>query len=81
MIPHVSLKFYRKNGKVTIYPYSTRINRLYHRLRHELFASVDVKVRYGKKECNLGDVCEFYNDGRYDNRQEAVKALRQFLEV
>lgn len=39
-----------------------------------------LKVSYGKRECNLGCVCTFYNDGFYENSTDLWQALCSFIE-
>jgi len=41
---------------------------------------VYLRVSYGKMECNLGCICNFYNDGEYDTQQDLVEALEAFTE-
>lgn len=41
---------------------------------------VYLRVSYGKQECNFGCVCNFYNDGYYETRQELMGALDAFTE-
>lgn len=41
---------------------------------------VYLKVNYGKRECNLGCICNFYNDGFYDNPDDLWQALCAFVE-
>lgn len=39
-----------------------------------------IKVSYGKKLCVFGCLCEFYNDGYYDNKEELLQTFRYFEE-
>jgi len=39
-----------------------------------------LRVSYGKRECNLGCLCSFYNDGEYETKQDLMKALEAFTE-
>ncbi len=41
---------------------------------------VYLRVSYGKRECNLGCICNFYNDGEYDTLQDLMEALEAFTE-
>lgn len=37
-----------------------------------------LRVSYGRTKCNMGCVCNFYNDGWYDNKEELMFALDNF---
>ncbi len=39
-----------------------------------------LKVSYGKKMCNYGCLCDFYNDGFYDNKEELLDVFKYFDE-
>lgn len=39
-----------------------------------------LKVSYGKQECNLGCVCNFYNDGYYTTPTDLWQAFCSFVE-
>ena len=78
--PRVKLTLWSKNGKVVYYPYSIRMNRLYARARHGLYARIDIKVQYGIAKDNFGNNTMFENSGTYENPKEAVEALRAFLQ-
>ena len=78
--PRVKLTLWSKNGKVVYYPYSIRMNRLYARARHGLYARIDIKVQYGIAKDNFGNNTMFENSGTYENPKEAVSALQAFLE-
>lgn len=39
---------------------------------------VYLRVSYGKQECNVGCVCNFYNDGEYETKQELFEAFAAF---
>lgn len=41
---------------------------------------VYLRVSYGKSECNLGCICNFYNDGEYEAPQDLMTALEAFTE-
>ncbi len=37
-----------------------------------------IKVSYGKRMCANNCLCEFYNDGSYETKQELVEAFNYF---
>lgn len=39
---------------------------------------VYLRVSYGKQECNQRCVCNFYNDGWYNSKEELMSALNAF---
>lgn len=39
-----------------------------------------IKVSYGKKICVDGYLCEFYNDGYYDNKEDLLEVFKVFNE-
>ncbi len=41
---------------------------------------VYLRVSYGKQECNLGCICNFYNDGGYETKRELLEAIAAFTE-
>jgi len=41
---------------------------------------VYLRVSYGRKECNLGCICNFYNDGEYKTKKDLLFALSAFTE-
>jgi len=41
---------------------------------------VYLRVSYGRRECNLGCVCNFYNDGEYKTKGDLLFALYAFAE-
>jgi len=40
--------------------------------------SVYLRVSYGKKECNFGCLCTFYNDGWYENEKDLLAVFIAF---
>ena len=56
--------------------------RFYNRIRtinwQDSHLKVYLRVSYGKQECNLGCVCNFYNDGWYNSKTELMFALDAF---
>lgn len=71
-----------KDGK-TIDRCQTHSNRrFYNRIRTINWQNnplkVYLRVSYGRTECNMGCVCNFYNDGWYENRKELMFALEAF---
>lgn len=41
---------------------------------------VCLRVNYGKRECNFGCICNFYNDGEYETPKDLMTALEAFTE-
>lgn len=41
---------------------------------------VYLRISYGRKECNRGCICSFYNDGEYETKQELLEAFTVFTE-
>lgn len=41
---------------------------------------VYLRINYGKKICNLGCLCSFYNDGEYETKQDLLEAFTAFTE-
>ena len=80
IFPRVKLTVWLKNGKVVYYPYSVRMNRLYARVRHGLYARINIKVQYGIDKNVYGKEEMFENSGTYENPKEAVEALKAFLQ-
>lgn len=74
------LKFWLENGKMTKKVYRVGGRRFSSSVVPSSFKKSYVKVSYGKKECNFGCICEFYNDGEYANKVDLLKAIRDFLE-
>jgi len=78
--PRAMLTIWDLKGKMRQIYYTTRFNRLYHRIRHGSWAKIYIKVEYGKQEDVFGKKIMFYNDGTYEKRKEALQALHAFLE-
>lgn len=77
------LKSFHTNG--TIEKYRTKsfrrfLNYIRTIIKQNLPFKTYLKVSYGKKECNLGCVCTFYNDGFYENSTDLWQALCSFIE-
>lgn len=41
---------------------------------------VYLRISYGKQECSLGCVCNFYNDGEYETKHDLLEAFTAFTE-
>lgn len=76
----IVLKVWLPNGKVIQKVFNHRTRRFTSSAVPRLFQKAYVKVSYGRKECNLGCVCEFANWGIYETRLELLKAIRDFSE-
>ena len=77
----IYLRLLLKNGKMKQYTSTDRTRRLLAKSRHVQFKKAYCKVSYGKKECNFGCICEFYNDGWYLSNKELTQAMQMFLET
>ena len=75
---NIHLKLWKKDGVVSYYSDKTR--RIFSRLATQNFLKGKILVKYGKKECNLGCVCEFTNEAMVKNKEEARNMLNYFLE-
>ena len=64
---------------VTHMPRTTKTLRLYAKIRAWQFPRIYFKVEYAPMKTRKGVVIPF-NDGVYDDKKEAYKALRAFLE-
>lgn len=73
-----------KNGKTIDRCQTHSKRRFYNRIRtinwQDSPLKVYLRVSYGKRECNLGCICNFYNDGEYDTLQDLMEALEAFTE-
>ncbi len=73
-----------KNGKTIDRCQTHSKRRFYNRIRTINWQNspllVYLRVNYGKKECNFGCVCNFYNDGWYENKDELWQAVNAFTE-
>lgn len=72
-------KFTLLNSKVvTMYP-QHKTRRIFMRIKAGNFSKVYFRVEYGKKKTDHGELM-FYNDGEYTNAEDAMQALKAFLE-
>lgn len=77
-----SLKLYKKNGKIEIV--RTRKKRRFLRIIRTInwqsmgLRKTYIKACYGKKMCNSRCLCDFYNDGYYNNKEELLQAFKYF---
>lgn len=71
-----------KNGKTIGRCQTHSKRRFYNRIRtinwQKNHLKVYLRVSYGRTECNTGCVCNFYNDGWYDNKEDLMFALDNF---
>lgn len=78
-----TLKIYKNSGKVEIIRTHKR-KRFLRNLRtinwQNGIKKIYIKVSYGKRICNYGCLCEFYNDGYYDNKKELLLIFNYFDE-
>lgn len=72
-----TIKFYKKGKKPWMY-HTSKKTRLQGIVTANIFDRVYIKVLYGKQKCNLGCICEFYNDGYYDTKQEIRDIITYF---
>lgn len=79
-----TLKIYKTNGKVKTVRTKKKKRFLKNiaTINWELkgIKKVYLKVLYGKKICNFGCLCEFHNDGFYDNKKELLQVFKYFDE-
>lgn len=79
-----TLKLYKTNGKIeTVRTHKKK--RFIRILRTINWQSMGLrktylKVSYGKKTCNYGCLCDFYNDGYYDNKEDLLQTFQYFDE-
>ncbi len=77
-----TLKLYKTNGEVETV--RTKKKRRFLRNIRTINWQLDgikkayIKVSYGKKMCNYGCLCDFYNDGYCDNKEELLQTFRYF---
>lgn len=78
-----TLKLYKNNGKIEIVR-THKIKRFLRNIRtinwQNGIKKAYLKVSYGKKICNFGCLCEFYNDGYYDSKKELLEVFKYFDE-
>ena len=65
---------------MTYMPKTTKTLRLYAKIRAWKFPRIYIRVWYGLLKTNKGKTKMFYNDGYYTDKNEALTALRAFLE-
>ena len=79
-----TLKLYKNNGKIQIVRTHKRKRFLKNlgTINWQLdgVKKAYLKVSYGKKICNFKCLCEFYNDGYYDNKKELLEVFKYFDE-
>lgn len=77
-----TLKLYKNNGKIETV--RTRKKKRFLRILRTINWQLDgirrayLKVSYGKKKCNYDCLCDFYNDGYYDNKEELLQTFKYF---
>ena len=77
-----TLKLYRNNGKIeTVRTHKKK--RFLKILRTINWQSVAlrktyIKVSYGKKICNYGCLCDFYNEAYCNNKEELLEIFKYF---
>lgn len=76
-----TLKLYKNNGKVE----TVRTKKKMRFLRiirtinwQDGIKKTYIKVSYGKKICVSGCLCEFHNDGYYNNKQDLLEIFKYF---
>ena len=90
--PRILLKFWKDNGKVTVYPYSNRIRRAMARIRHGHFVKCYCRVEYGKGDTFFEEKISYsdgsttspsemrYNDATFLDKAEALETTKAFWE-
>lgn len=78
-----TLKLYKNNGKVEIV--RTHKRKRFLRITRTINWQSDIKkaylkVSYGKRVCNFGCLCDFYNDGYCNNKKELLDIFEYFDE-
>jgi len=76
----ILLKLYLENGEMRKYTSRSYTRRISSFVSHVNFEKAYVKVSYGKKICSYGCLCNFYNDGWYDNKEDLLYMLKAFWE-
>ncbi|MFC1656499.1 hypothetical protein ACFL14_00835 [Patescibacteria group bacterium] len=66
-----TLKIWRKNGKVDVYPKLKNKNKIFRLVQDGDFEKAYIKVMYDRV---------FYNDGEYENKKDLVEVFRVFME-
>lgn len=77
--PRVLAKMYFESRVVRM-PRTVKTKRLYAKIQAWKFLRIYFKVEYGLQKTNKGKMEMFYNDGIYDNKKDALFALKCFLE-
>lgn len=77
-----SLKLYKSNGKIETVRTKKKM-RFLRNIRTINWQTMDIKraylkVSYGKKICKYGCLCDFYNDGYYNSKEELVEIFKYF---
>lgn len=78
------LKLFTNNGKIEIV--RTRKKKRFLRIIRTInwqdrgIKRAYIKVSYGKKICNFGCLCDFYNDGYYQSKKELLEIFKYFDE-
>lgn len=77
-----TLKFYKTDGKVETVRTKKKMRFL------KIIRTINwqdrgiykayLKVSYGKRICNYGCLCDLYNDGYYDNKEELLQVFEYF---
>jgi hypothetical protein len=87
--PKVSAKFwsgtFQANGRthysvMTYLPRTTKTKRLFFKIRAGKFLKIYIKVEYGMKYATGGKMEMFYNEATCYNKEDALLALKSFLE-
>jgi hypothetical protein len=76
----VKVKLVLMSGKARLYKKGTS-KRFINKIQRYDWIKCYIKVCYGKNIDVFGKKKEFYNDGEYEDKKEAIQALRAFLEV
>jgi len=76
-----TLKLYKNNGKVEIV--RTKKKKRFLKIIRTInwqndIKKVYLKVSYGKRKCIEGCICDFYNDGLYENKGELLQTFKYF---
>lgn len=70
----------KKDKELAANYHSTKTRRMFGILRNENFSEVFIKVSYGYYVDVWGNLEEFENSGIYRTKDEAIQALKAFLE-
>jgi hypothetical protein len=72
------IKFYFSNHEIRKCLSNGDTRRISTKIGLVNFEKAYLKVTYGKAICNLGCLCEFYNDGWYYSKEDLKQALDNF---